>query len=227
MRPKPAVESRIALSGIERTLPRPAVSVFQAPVQLPVIVLAPQLSAPIELAIEAPPIPSAQLPKLVAGPIRTGMLEETRAEPASAPRRLAAGAAGFNSELPPEASPAPAAKPAARLGAFGDASTATPAPRSAVKTGTGITSAVEILGKPRPLYTAEARSAGIQGEVLLDVLFRASGDCQVLRLVRGLGHGLDESAAQAARQISFRPARRDGLAVDSSAIVHISFELAF
>jgi len=94
-------------------------------------------------------------------------------------------------------------------------------------TSAGIRSTVEILSKPRPRYTTEARSAGIQGEVLLDVLFRASGESQVLRLVHGLGHGLDESAAEAARQIQFRPAGRDGLAVDSSAIVHISFELAF
>ena len=39
-------------------------------------------------------------------------------------------------------------------------------------------------------------------------------------------HGLDETAQQAAQQIRFRPARRDGQPYDSAALVHITFELA-
>jgi hypothetical protein len=45
--------------------------------------------------------------------------------------------------------------------------------------------------------------------------------------VRGLGHGLDETAAAAARNIRFRPARRSGDPVDFTAIVHIVFQLAY
>jgi len=45
--------------------------------------------------------------------------------------------------------------------------------------------------------------------------------------VRGLGHGLDESALRAAQQIKFKPAQRDGRPVDSSATVHILFQLAY
>ena len=85
---------------------------------------------------------------------------------------------------------------------------------------------VEILSKPRPAYTAEARARNIEGEVLLEVQFSASGDVRVLRVVQGLGHGLDETALAAARGIRFRPATRDGAAVDSTAIVHIVFQLA-
>ena len=60
----------------------------------------------------------------------------------------------------------------------------------------------------------------------ITILFGASGEIQILRVVRGLGHGLDENAAQAARTIRFLPARRDGRPVDSTATVHIIFQLA-
>jgi len=85
---------------------------------------------------------------------------------------------------------------------------------------------VEILFKPRPAYTAEARQLHVEGEVLVEVNFAASGQLQVQRVVRGLGHGLDESALRAAQQIRFRPARRNGAPYDSTALVHIVFELA-
>jgi TonB family protein len=87
--------------------------------------------------------------------------------------------------------------------------------------------AVEILFKPRPVYTPEARERRIEGEVLLEMQFGAAGDARLLRVVRGLGHGLDENAIAAAREIRFRPAERNGAAVDSDAIVHIVFQLAY
>lgn len=85
---------------------------------------------------------------------------------------------------------------------------------------------VEILSKPKPAYTAEARAKNIEGEVLIEMRFSASGEARVLHIVRGLGNGLDETAAAAARGIRFRPATRDGGAVDSAALVHIVFQLA-
>ncbi|MGP8243129.1 MAG: energy transducer TonB [Bryobacteraceae bacterium] len=86
---------------------------------------------------------------------------------------------------------------------------------------------VEILFKPRPAYTEEARKLKIEGEVLVEVLFTASGEVKVLRVTRGLGHGLDEAAAQAAANIRFKPAERDGLPMDSTAVAHITFRLAY
>ena len=88
------------------------------------------------------------------------------------------------------------------------------------------TTPVEILFKPKPAYTAEARQLHIEGEVLLDVMFAASGDARVLRVVRGLGHGLDEAAEIAGQKIRFEPAKRDGRPYDSDALVHIVFQLA-
>jgi TonB family protein len=86
---------------------------------------------------------------------------------------------------------------------------------------------VEIVSKPKPDYTDEARRQRIEGEVLVRVLFSASGDVRVLDVVRGLGHGLDASALRAAQQIKFKPAQRDGQPVDSTATVHIVFQLAY
>jgi TonB family protein len=85
---------------------------------------------------------------------------------------------------------------------------------------------VEILSKPTPAYTREARLKNIEGEVLLEMNFCATGEVRVLRLVRGLGAGLDETAVAAALGIRFRPATRDGGVVDSAVIVHIVFQLA-
>jgi TonB family protein len=86
---------------------------------------------------------------------------------------------------------------------------------------------VEIVFKPRPVYTTEARQKRIEGEVLLQVVFSAFGQVEVGKIVKGLGYGLDASAESAAREIRFRPAQRDGQPVDSSAIVHITFQLAY
>jgi TonB family protein len=84
----------------------------------------------------------------------------------------------------------------------------------------------QILSKPTPAYTDEARQLKVEGEVLLEVVLEASGKVRVVRVVRGLGHGLDESAVRAAQQISFRPALRDGQPADSTAVLHIIFQLA-
>jgi TonB family protein len=86
---------------------------------------------------------------------------------------------------------------------------------------------VEILFKPKPQYTDEARGLKLEGEVLLRVLFTAAGEVRVLEVVKGLGHGLDESAQRAAQQIRFKPALRGGQPADSTATVHILFELAY
>jgi TonB family protein len=111
-------------------------------------------------------------------------------------------------------------------GAFGDASVASePAPNK--NAASGSFSAAEILFKPRPAYTEEARRIQLEGEVLLEIVLGASGDVRVSRVVRGLGHGLDETAMAAVREIRFQPARRNGAPVDSTAVVHIVFQLAY
>jgi len=89
------------------------------------------------------------------------------------------------------------------------------------------TSSVEITYKPNPVYTDEARNLKLEGEVLLEVQFAANGQLHVNRVVRGLGHGLDEAAISAANKMRFKPAMRNGQAMDSTAIVHVLFQLAY
>jgi len=89
------------------------------------------------------------------------------------------------------------------------------------------TTPVEITFKPNPAYTDEARSLKLEGEVLLEVMFSASGTLHVNRVVRGLGHGLDENAIAAANKMRFKPAMRYGQPTDSTAIVHVVFQLAY
>jgi TonB family protein len=89
------------------------------------------------------------------------------------------------------------------------------------------TNPVEITFKPNPVYTDEARGLKLQGEVLLEVMFGANGQLHVNRVVRGLGHGLDEAAVAAANKMRFKPALRNGQVVDSTAVVHVVFQMAY
>jgi TonB family protein len=89
------------------------------------------------------------------------------------------------------------------------------------------TTPVEITFKPNPAYTEEARQLKLEGEVLLEVSFPANGQLHVNRVVRGLGHGLDEAAMAAANKMRFKPALRNGQPVDSTAVVHVVFQLAY
>ncbi len=117
---------------------------------------------------------------------------------------------------------------AVRQGAFGDADVITsPQPKTA-KMAEGVikTLPAEITFKPRPVYTDEGRQLKIEGEVLLDVVFSANGQIRILKVVRGLGHGLDESAVHAAEKIQFKPALREGQPADFEAVLHIVFQLA-
>ena len=101
------------------------------------------------------------------------------------------------------------------------------APRKKAASAESGTTPVDILGKTRPEYTAEGRSLKLEGDVVIDLVFRADGTVQVNRVLSGLGHGLDEAAVRAAQQIKFKPAKRDGQPVDFPARVRIEFRLAY
>src|SRR6266446_8102474 len=89
------------------------------------------------------------------------------------------------------------------------------------------TTPVEITYKSNPIYTNEARQLKLEGEVLLELMFGANGQIHVNRVVRGMGHGLDEAATAAAGKIRFKPALRNGVPIDSTAVVHVVFQLAY
>ena len=101
------------------------------------------------------------------------------------------------------------------------------APKAQTVAQTAAFKPVVILSKPDPVYPAEARRQHIEGQVILSVLFGSSGSLQVLKVVQGLGYGMDQAAIQAAARIHFKPAERDGRPVNSTALVHIIFQLAY
>ncbi|MFP5226958.1 MAG: energy transducer TonB [Acidobacteriota bacterium] len=110
-------------------------------------------------------------------------------------------------------------------GSFGDTmygSAQTPAARPQEPQ----TTPIVVLSKPLPAYTSEARQMKIEGDVTLEVRFMASGQVEVLRVISGLGHGLDEQAKLAAERIRFKPATRGGQPVDQVSIIHVTFQMA-
>ena len=128
---------------------------------------------------------------------------------------------GFGSS--PAAPQAAAARKPVKPAGFADAPPV-PAATARQRTEQGITP-LEVLFKPTPDYSAEARALKIEGTVTLEVQFPAVGQARVLRVVRGLGHGLDELAIRAAEQIRFKPAQSAGGPVDVTAGVQILFRL--
>ena len=85
---------------------------------------------------------------------------------------------------------------------------------------------VNLSGEPKHGGAANAHDLDHDGEVLVKVVFLANGSIEVVGVVHGLGHGLDESAISAAQKIKFKPAQREGAAIDYPATIHIVFELA-
>ena len=83
-----------------------------------------------------------------------------------------------------------------------------------------------VISEPKARYTPEAEQARVQGEVTLKVRFLASGQVEVIGVVNGLGHGLDEEAKHVAENIRFKPALRNGQPVDHTTLIHVTFQLA-
>ena len=82
-----------------------------------------------------------------------------------------------------------------------------------------------LLREVKAEYTEEARRRSLSGDVLLEIVVRSDGSVGDVRLVRGLGSGLDQRAVQAVRQWRFDPARRKGSPVDVLVEVAVEFVL--
>lgn len=90
--------------------------------------------------------------------------------------------------------------------------------------GSGITPP-RLLREVKPAYTEAALRAGVTGEVLLEVVVTLAGAVGQVRLVRGLGSGLDQRATDAIRQWRFTPALRHGQPVDVLVEVSVAFSV--
>jgi TonB family protein len=82
-----------------------------------------------------------------------------------------------------------------------------------------------VLREVKPTYTDAARQRGITGEVVLEVVVQRDGSVRSVRVLEGLGSGLDERAIDAVRQWRFSPARRLGQPVDVIVEVAVEFRL--
>jgi protein TonB len=81
----------------------------------------------------------------------------------------------------------------------------------------------KVLSLPRPAYTDQARSAGVEGKVRIQLTVDTSGSVTQVRVLAGLGYGLDEAAVQAARQARFEPAVRCGKPESSTFTISMRF----
>jgi len=90
--------------------------------------------------------------------------------------------------------------------------------------GSGIT-APAIVREVKPDYTEEGRRRAIEGDVVLEIVVRADGSVGNVKLLQGLGAGLDQRAMDAVRQWKFSPARRYGTPVDVIVEVAMEFKL--
>jgi protein TonB len=59
-------------------------------------------------------------------------------------------------------------------------------------------------------YTDDARAAGVEGTVVLDVVVGPDGRTRDIKVVEGLGHGLTEAAIAALQKCRFSPGERQG-----------------
>jgi TonB family protein len=78
---------------------------------------------------------------------------------------------------------------------------------------------------PSPEFSDEARRDKVQGTVSLMVTVDASGDVADVKVVKGLGSGLDEKSIEAVRTWKFKPGTEDGIPVRSEIKVEVSFRL--
>jgi TonB family protein len=92
------------------------------------------------------------------------------------------------------------------------------------KVGGGI-SAPQAISAPDPDYTEEARRAKKQGTCVLWLIVDAAGRPRDIKVVRGLGLGLDAKALEAVQQWRFQPALKDGKPVDVQISVEVEFHL--
>jgi len=83
----------------------------------------------------------------------------------------------------------------------------------------------QIIRKPEPAYTERARRGRISGVVRLRALLGADGTVKGVSIIKGLGGGLSEKAAEAARYIRFTPATLDGRPVAQFVTLEYNFRV--
>ncbi len=94
----------------------------------------------------------------------------------------------------------------------------------AMRIGGGVSAPVPI-SMPDPEFSEEARKAKVAGNVLVYLWVDQNGNPTHVRVIRGIGMGLDEKAMEAVRSYKFKPARKDGKPVTVEMNVEVNFQI--
>jgi protein TonB len=89
----------------------------------------------------------------------------------------------------------------------------------------GGVSAPELIFSVEPEFSEEARKAKVAGNVLVNLWVDTNGMPTHVRVIRGVGMGLDEKAIEAVRQYKFRPAKENGKPVLVELNVEVNFQI--
>jgi len=76
-----------------------------------------------------------------------------------------------------------------------------------------------------PEFSEEARKAKVAGNVLVNLWVDTNGNPTHVRVIRGVGMGLDEKAVEAVRQYKFKPAMENGKPVLVELNVEVNFQI--
>lgn len=76
-----------------------------------------------------------------------------------------------------------------------------------------------------PEFSEEARKAKFSGNVQVYLIVDAQGNPSHVRVVRGVGMGLDEKAVEAVRQYKFKPALQNGKPVAVDLYIDVNFQI--
>lgn len=76
-----------------------------------------------------------------------------------------------------------------------------------------------------PSYTESARHSRVQGRVRMEVYVNENGEVTGVKLLEGLGYGLDDAALTAARRMRFKPATRCNKPVAATFLINMRFRL--
>ena len=211
--PAPPPKAQMKGPSITRSpVPPPRPITTRPPAPEPKRIPPPVAPEPVARPVEPPPVPApAPLPQVVA-PVatapadtrdRAGVLADTKSESDSHGSGSGSGA-GTGAGIGPGSGGGTGGGP--------------------YRPGSGIT-APGLLREVKPDYTEEARRRGVEGDVVLEIVVRSNGTVGDVRVMQGLGGGLDQRAIDAVRQWKFSPARRYGTPVDVMVEVAVEFKL--
>jgi TonB family protein len=222
--PAPPPEAQVKGPSVQRSPVVPPRRVTTRPPEpkpraVPPPVVAPQ---PVARPVDPPPVPPPTPAPQVVAPVATvpadprdsaGVVQDT---PAQADSRGPGSGTGVGSG---DGSGAGEGKGAGIGPGSGGGTGGGP-----YRPGSGI-SPPGLLREIRPDYTEDARRRGIEGDVVLEIVVRSDGTVGNVKVLQGLGAGLDQRAIDAVRQWRFSPARRFGTPVDVMVEVAVEFKL--